>query len=108
MLIVMALYACNNEPNKGQSAEPVIAAPSANVNNLAAGRQIFEDKCIVCHGSDGTAGIAGAANLKILPGDSATITETVTSGRNAMPAFGSTLSANEINLVMRYVKSLHQ
>jgi mono/diheme cytochrome c family protein len=70
------------------------------------GQMLYESKCSVCHGSDGTAGIAGAANLQLTPLDTAALERVIADGRNAMPAFKTSLSEMEIRDLAGYVKTL--
>jgi len=72
------------------------------------GKALFEQRCAACHGTDGTAGIAGAANLRTSKLDSAAIGSTISKGRNAMPSFGSQLTAKEIEDIAGYVMLLRK
>jgi len=69
-------------------------------------QELYESKCSVCHGGDGTAGIGGAANLQRTPLDTVAIQRVVAGGRNAMPAFKTILSEMEIRDVARYIETL--
>jgi mono/diheme cytochrome c family protein len=70
---------------------------------IAAGQRIFEEKCVACHGSDGTAGIANAANLQLSKLDKATLAHTVSNGRGGMPAFKAQLTEAEIDHLADYL-----
>jgi cytochrome c oxidase cbb3-type subunit 3 len=78
----------------------------------AAGKQTFETICAACHGADGKGNpLVGAPNLTdkiwLYGGDEATITETVTKGRNGqMPVFGERLGAQRVKLLAAYVTKL--
>ena len=78
----------------------------------AAGKQTFETICAACHGMDGKGNpLVGAPNLTdtvwLYGGDEATITETVTSGRNGqMPAFGDRLGEQRVKLLAAYATKL--
>ncbi|MGB9067590.1 MAG: cytochrome c [Candidatus Acidiferrales bacterium] len=78
----------------------------------AAGEQVFNSNCVVCHAADGTGSPTGKA-LKApdLHSDAVqklTVAEMVTQvsdGKNNMPPFKSTLSKDEISAVVGYVRS---
>lgn len=78
----------------------------------AAGEQTFKSNCVVCHGADGTGSPTGKA-LKApdLHSDAVqkmTVAEMVTQvsdGKNNMPPFKSTLSKEQIQGVVAYVRS---
>jgi mono/diheme cytochrome c family protein len=84
------------------STDTVVAQGSA----IEGGEVLYESKCSMCHGSDGTAGIAGAANLQMTPLDSVALERVIADGRNAMPAFKSSLSETEIRHLAGYVMTL--
>jgi mono/diheme cytochrome c family protein len=99
-IIASVLYACSG----GGSS-------STQTGNAAAGSEgqnIFETNCAVCHGNDGTAGIANAANLNVSRLDSAAVKQVISNGKNAMPAFGSQLSDDELHKLVSYVLALRQ
>lgn len=70
--------------------------------NLAAGQQVFEQACVICHGADGKGGHGGGAPLGGVT-DVGTAVRTVTTGQNDMPPFGATLTADQIRDVSAYV-----
>jgi cytochrome c6 len=78
----------------------------------AAGEQTYKSNCVVCHGADGTGSPTGKA-LKApdLHSDAVqkmTVAEMVTQvsdGKNNMPPFKSTLSKEQIQGVVAYVRS---
>lgn len=72
----------------------------------ADGAAIFAANCALCHGAEGQ----GGSGPDIRPvGDDGKdrVLEQVTNGSDAMPPFGSQLSAAEIDAVAAYVISLH-
>jgi cytochrome c oxidase subunit 1 len=76
-------------------------APGGGDDNLAAGQQVFvATGCGGCHilEAAGGAGEVGP-NLDETALDKAAIIDTVTNGRNAMPAFGSQLAPEQIEAV---------
>jgi quinohemoprotein ethanol dehydrogenase len=79
------------------------AAAGTAVVNVARGPQIYQQACALCHGDDGKGGGHGAgASLVNLRDLEATI-RTVTAGRNSMPPFGSSFSADQIRDVSAFV-----
>jgi alcohol dehydrogenase (cytochrome c) len=76
-------------------------APRAAAN-LTAGKQVFDQACALCHGADGAGGHGVGAALTSVKDLAATI-QTVTSGRNSMPSFSATLTADQIRDVSGYV-----
>lgn len=88
----------------GQSTRPGV--------DLAAGKQIFAENCVACHGEDAKGNPElGAPNLTdkiwLYGGDEATIIETITNGRGGvMPAWIGRLDPTTIKAMAVYVHSL--
>jgi mono/diheme cytochrome c family protein len=101
---IFCFTACSTGENKNASPENPPAATEEKVPD--AGQVLFEQKCIACHGADGTAGIGGAANLQVSRLDSISLLQTITNGRNGMPAFKDQLDSAELKQVIKYVKGL--
>jgi alcohol dehydrogenase (cytochrome c) len=86
-------------------AAPAVAAggavgPAASAN-VVAGRRLYEQACVFCHGTDGKgdhggAPLAGARDL-------AAAMQTVTAGRNNMPPFSTQFTPEQIRDVSAYV-----
>jgi len=87
------------------------SAQSAIMNTLendavAAGKALFQQNCVVCHGSNGKLGANGAHDLTK---SNLTITGRVymvKNGLGKMPAFKSTLTDEEIEQVVTYSMTL--
>jgi alcohol dehydrogenase (cytochrome c) len=77
-------------------------AAAAGTANLVAGRQVYQQTCVICHGDDGKGGHTGGASLADLRDVASTI-QTVSAGRNAMPAFSTSLSPEQIRDVSTFV-----
>lgn len=75
-------------------------------NGLIMGEKIFEEKCVACHGNDGTAGIANAANLQKSQLSNTDIVNTINNGRGGMPSFKSQLAVGDIQALANYVVTL--
>jgi cytochrome c6 len=106
MVIGCWLFAGCAGNNNGNTQQQVQKMPVKVVANN--GEVLFEDNCTTCHGADGTAGIANAANLMSSRLDSATVIKTITEGKKAMPAFKKRLNRQEIAEVANYVHSLRK
>lgn len=93
------LYACSGEGN-----EPIQADIE---ENNAPGKAFFEERCIQCHGFDGTDCLAGAADLSKSSMEDDSIRLIIQNGKNAMPPFKAFIETeDELNEVIDYVKSL--
>lgn len=97
----LTLAACSS------SAEESAKTPiSKEEEAVLPGKLIFTQNCKLCHGSDGTLGLSGAANLKM---SALTIDEkiqVITNGRRGMASWKSQLSPEEIVQVAQYVETL--
>jgi len=69
------------------------------------GKEIFEEKCSLCHGNDGKLGLSGAKNLAITTLNHQGIVEIITNGKNAMASYKNTLSAEQIESVSSYIET---
>jgi cytochrome c6 len=78
-----------------------VAAATTPVN-LVEGRRLFVQSCAVCHGDDGKGGHTGGAPLDRVR-DLAAAIQTVTEGRNNMPAFRAGFTPEQIRDVSVYV-----
>lgn len=72
------------------------------------GEALFKKNCQRCHGADGTRGLFGAKNLQVSLLTDEAIAIQIKNGKGFMPAFKKKLSAEEINLVVSFVKSLRR
>jgi alcohol dehydrogenase (cytochrome c) len=81
-------------------APPVVAA--ADAATVARGQQLYKQACVICHGDDGK-GEHGAGAPLVGVRDLAAAIRTVTEGRNNMPPFSGTLTAEQIRDVSAYV-----
>jgi cytochrome c6 len=78
----------------------------------ADGAALFTGKCTMCHGKDGKGSPAGvkmgAKDLTTLKAAEAELAAVISDGRNKMPAFKAKLSAEDVQAVAKYVKSLQK
>jgi quinohemoprotein ethanol dehydrogenase len=91
------------EPTEGAEAEGGEAA-AGGAPDAMAGAEVFSENCSTCHGADGLGG-NGGPDLTTMPKakEQAGAEEQVTNGGGGMPAFGGTLSEEEIANVAAYV-----
>jgi mono/diheme cytochrome c family protein len=102
VLATITVYSCGGGADKTKN-------DSTSSNTVAlSGSQLYNDNCVVCHGQDGTAGMSGATDLSrsVLTLDN--IIGVVTNGRNAMRAYGSQFSKEEIEALAKHVESLRK
>lgn len=76
-------------------------------DSMARGQKVYEANCAVCHKPDGKGQGAFPAldGSKIVNGDKAGQIDILLNGKNAMPAWGKTLSDTEIAAVMTYTRN---
>lgn len=104
ILILLFALACSSNEN----TDAPVQKRTEQLEVVDHGKQIFEDKCIVCHGSDGSAGITNAANLQTSKLDTASVLKIITHGKNGMASFSEQLGTGEIEQVTNYVVSLRK
>ena len=73
---------------------------------MSPGQTVFTKNCRLCHGTDGTLGLSGAANLSITALNLEEIKNVVINGRKAMPSWKAQLSEEQIQQVAEYVLTL--
>jgi cytochrome c6 len=78
----------------------------------AAGEQTFKSNCVVCHGADGTGSPTGKAlkapdlnSEAVQKMTAAQMEAQVSDGKNNMPPFKSTLSKEQIQGVIAYIRA---
>ena len=101
----LGLAACGGGDDGGGGTTSTPAGGSGDT--ASAGKAVFTSNCSGCHtladaGSDGKTG----PNLDDLGPSKALVVRQVTNGGGGMPAFGDTLSDDEIQSVATYVSSV--
>lgn len=89
------------------------------ISNLAwaegdSGETIFKSKCVLCHGADGTGNTPlgkqlQAANLHtkdVQKKTNAELRKVIHDGQTNMPPFGDQLSDEQIDQVIKYIRTL--
>jgi mono/diheme cytochrome c family protein len=96
----------------GDAATPEGSAMAGDV-----GAKVYSEKCALCHGAGGKGDGPGGAALNPKPRDhtdggymngrtNEELLAIIKDGKGAMPAWGTTLSAEEMNAVLKHVRSL--
>jgi alcohol dehydrogenase (cytochrome c) len=70
--------------------------------DLTSGQRLYEETCVICHGTDGKGGHGGGAPLDRIVDLAATL-RTIREGRNNMPPFGAALTSEQIRDIGTYV-----
>lgn len=69
------------------------------------GKEIFEEKCALCHGSDGKLGLSGAKDISATQLDHVGILNVISEGKNTMASYKSTLTPEQIEAVASYIET---
>ena len=100
---------------------PARAARKANLipassGSIAAGRAVYADQCLCCHGSRGSGDGSSASDLNPRPGDlsnprmwrqsDGALFWKINNGREPMPGFSSLLSEKDSWNVVNYLRTL--
>lgn len=84
------------------------AAP-ARAYDVFAGREVYENHCASCHGTDGRSTLSGTphfADGKGLDFSDAELVRVIKSGRNLMPGYDGVLKETDILNVISYIRTL--
>lgn len=69
------------------------------------GKEIYEEKCTLCHGGDGKLAMSGAKDLSVTQLDHSGIVTIITEGKNSMASYKGTLSPEQIEAVAAYIET---
>jgi len=91
----------------------VFSQTEASSASTTKGEAIFAHKCVTCHGNDG-AGTPVGKSLKVADLRSvlvqrksdATLSHSISGGKNGMPSFGNDLTSEDIRAVVLFVRTL--
>ncbi len=89
----------------------VAAACPSQAGDYFAGREIYDEQCARCHGTDGFPVIAGVPDFtrgEGLMAPDATLFVAIKNGQNLMPAFNGILREEDILNVIAYTRSLQR
>ena len=81
------------------------AAKAGSTTIAISGKEIFNEKCSLCHGTDGKLGMSGAKDLSVTQLAHAGILEIITNGKNTMAPYKDALSAEQIEAVASYIET---
>ena len=69
------------------------------------GKEIFEQKCSLCHGSEDKLKMSGAKDLSVTQLQHSGIVDIITNGKNTMAAYKETLTSEQIEAVASYIET---
>lgn len=72
---------------------------------VVSGKEIFEDKCTLCHGDNGKLGLNGAKDLSLTGLDHKGITDIIAKGKNGMASYKDVLTTEQIDAVASYIET---
>ena len=95
-------------------AATALSMPAAARADAAAGAQLYKDKCVGCHGADGSGSTPMGKALKvqdirkpeIQAKKDAELAASITNGKGKMPPQKGNLSAAQIGEIVTYIRSL--
>lgn len=103
------VLACNNQGQQSNSAQANDTVySSASLVNTTRGKELFQAKCIACHGLGGNYRNNNAADLQISKIDSISIINTIINGKGAMPMFNHVMPDSDLAQLELYVKTLRK
>ena len=103
VMLGVLMISCSNNPNSNSDGQRL-----SSIEKETPAKELFSNKCAVCHGNDGTAGISGAANLQTSQLNVDTIRQRIMDGKKNMPAFKEVLTPAQTQRLSEYVKTLHK
>jgi mono/diheme cytochrome c family protein len=89
-------------PTAAGPAGPALTAPEGRVADIDAGRTLYKQSCVYCHGDTGTGGHGGGAELTSALAVQDIITM-LSTGRNAMPNFRPVMTVEQMHDIATYV-----
>jgi mono/diheme cytochrome c family protein len=101
----------------GESSMPAGDGAGGAEGNVAAGQALYAEKCALCHGPNGKGDGPGAAALDPKPRNhtdgtymnaqsNESLLSVIKDGKGQMPAWGATMSDEEMHAVLAYVRTL--
>ncbi|MBL7934174.1 MAG: c-type cytochrome [Bacteroidia bacterium] len=69
------------------------------------GKEIYNDKCALCHGDNGKLGMSGAKDLSVTQMDHTNIVTIITNGKNTMASYKEALTPEQIEAVASYIET---
>ena len=91
LLLSIIVYSCSNNTNNGKALS---------------GEELYTNRCSVCHGPKGDAGVSGARDLSKSTLDDNMARVVILHGKGTMPPFKSVLSSEEVELIIKHIQTL--
>lgn len=97
------------------AAGVMLGPDSGHAQNPAAeGQALYKTKCLMCHGPDGAGktpmgqklNIRDLRSAEVQKQSDAELSQTIAQGKAKMPAFAKTLNADQIKLLVSYIREL--
>ena len=125
-LAAASLFSCADNSNRPSNVavnstnvtnSPAKPVPSATLDELASGRQVYKDNCTICHKDNGTGGEVTIEGKKLNPDDLSSekikgftdekIIGYIMNGvvEDGMPAFKDKLSEGQMRDVVKYIRA---
>jgi mono/diheme cytochrome c family protein len=118
ILVVIGVFSAVNLLTLDQAARDHTYAGSASAGAAPSTEALFKQKCIKCHGADGSGDtsmgrIFNAPNFTdggwwAKHSNTGELTSTITRGKKNMPAFGKKLTREQIAALATYVQHFKQ
>lgn len=102
LLIVVAFGLA--EMNKAKSKKVKVDTTQA-ASSLEAGKIIYSQQCVSCHGEKGEGGVAGAKNLRETVLSANDQKAVIKNGKNTMPPYPN-LTDEQLNGLVEYIQTL--
>jgi len=108
LLLTLGLSNCKSSgTNPSSRQDDTTYAPTAAINTTR-GHELFQQRCIACHGLNGKYRNNNAADLQFNKLDSIGIINTIVNGKGAMPMFDHVMPDSDLAQLELYVKTLRR
>lgn len=117
LALAFLAFGCGGKPQSQQTQTPPPPGGTtvSKLPDFAAGKNVFEAYCVLCHGAGGKGDGPGGKALNPPPRDFTDrkvmsvltddqLKEIIKNGKGVMPAWGSTLKDEDIANVLRYIR----
>lgn len=108
VLMLFIMGSCNGGESTTNDYTQTVKNGVDTLVSTTRGKEIFEQRCVVCHGEYGNLRNENAANLQMSRIDSASIVMTINNGRGRMPSFSGAINDTDMAHLVAYVRSLRK
>ena len=113
LLMLLMAYGLSEMNKKHMtSAKPVVTVDStaSASDKLAAGKALYTQYCVRCHGADGKLMMAGSKDLSVSTATADYAAALINAGKSNMPAFGNNkpLNKTDVDAVVQYIQTLRR